>query len=378
MPRVAREVGRDAACTSAATTRRTAAAATSGSATALGDVPLVATGSPYAVTPGVAAQGRRHAVPRLLAVRPGLAGARRALARRRTPRTRAVDRRRAARPTASRPTPTSAASCCRRPGERGGARSAGRSFRDERRRRRTPRRATGRRVDGTSRLSVYLKYGCVHPRTLLAELGRRRRRAQARAASWSCATSTPTCCGTGRSRRARSCSRSWRRWSTTRGRRPTRGSRRGRPADRLPDRRRRDAPAARRGVGAQPGADGRRRRSSPRTCTCTGGAARGTSCSTCATATSPATSRAGSGSPAPGTDPSPYFRVFNPVKQGRDHDPDGDYVRRWVPELRDVPGQARARAVEAAGRAAERLPAAGRRPRRRAAEALRRYAAVKG
>jgi len=41
-----------------------------------------------------------------------------------------------------------------------------------------------------------------------------------------------------------------------------------------------------------------------------------------------------------GTDPSPYFRVFNPVKQGREHDPDGDYVRRWVPELRDVAGTA--------------------------------------
>jgi deoxyribodipyrimidine photo-lyase len=40
-----------------------------------------------------------------------------------------------------------------------------------------------------------------------------------------------------------------------------------------------------------------------------------------------------------GTDASPYFRVFNPVKQGLDHDPDGDYVRRWVPELRDVPGR---------------------------------------
>lgn len=40
-----------------------------------------------------------------------------------------------------------------------------------------------------------------------------------------------------------------------------------------------------------------------------------------------------------GTDPSPYFRVFNPVKQGRDFDPDGDYVRRWVPELRDVPAR---------------------------------------
>ncbi|MVA75055.1 deoxyribodipyrimidine photo-lyase [Auraticoccus sp. F435] len=39
-----------------------------------------------------------------------------------------------------------------------------------------------------------------------------------------------------------------------------------------------------------------------------------------------------------GTDPSPYFRVFNPVTQGRKFDPRGDYVRRWVPELRHVPG----------------------------------------
>jgi deoxyribodipyrimidine photo-lyase len=38
-----------------------------------------------------------------------------------------------------------------------------------------------------------------------------------------------------------------------------------------------------------------------------------------------------------GTDPQPYFRVFNPALQGRRHDPDGDYVRRWVPELADVP-----------------------------------------
>ena len=41
-----------------------------------------------------------------------------------------------------------------------------------------------------------------------------------------------------------------------------------------------------------------------------------------------------------GTDPSPYFRVFNPVKQGQDHDPAGDYIRRWVPELRGVSGKA--------------------------------------
>jgi deoxyribodipyrimidine photo-lyase len=38
-----------------------------------------------------------------------------------------------------------------------------------------------------------------------------------------------------------------------------------------------------------------------------------------------------------GTDAAPYFRVFNPVSQGRKFDPTGAYVRRWVPELADVP-----------------------------------------
>ena len=37
-----------------------------------------------------------------------------------------------------------------------------------------------------------------------------------------------------------------------------------------------------------------------------------------------------------GTDAAPYFRIFNPVTQGRKFDPDGDYVRRWVPELREL------------------------------------------
>ena len=37
-----------------------------------------------------------------------------------------------------------------------------------------------------------------------------------------------------------------------------------------------------------------------------------------------------------GTDASPYFRIFNPTTQGKKFDPDGDYVRRWVPELADV------------------------------------------
>jgi len=37
-----------------------------------------------------------------------------------------------------------------------------------------------------------------------------------------------------------------------------------------------------------------------------------------------------------GTDASPYYRVFNPVTQGKKFDPDGAYVKRWVPELRGL------------------------------------------
>jgi deoxyribodipyrimidine photo-lyase len=36
-------------------------------------------------------------------------------------------------------------------------------------------------------------------------------------------------------------------------------------------------------------------------------------------------------------DPQPYFRIFNPVTQGQTYDPDGSYVRRYVPELANVP-----------------------------------------
>ncbi len=38
-----------------------------------------------------------------------------------------------------------------------------------------------------------------------------------------------------------------------------------------------------------------------------------------------------------GADAAPYFRIFNPMLQGRKFDPDGDYVRRWVPELAAMP-----------------------------------------
>jgi len=38
-----------------------------------------------------------------------------------------------------------------------------------------------------------------------------------------------------------------------------------------------------------------------------------------------------------GTDAAPYFRVFNPVLQGKKFDPHGAYVRHWVAELSRVP-----------------------------------------
>jgi len=41
-----------------------------------------------------------------------------------------------------------------------------------------------------------------------------------------------------------------------------------------------------------------------------------------------------------GTDASPFFRVFNPTSQGQRFDPQGDYVRRYVPELRPIQGKA--------------------------------------
>ncbi len=38
-----------------------------------------------------------------------------------------------------------------------------------------------------------------------------------------------------------------------------------------------------------------------------------------------------------GTDAAPYFRIFNPISQSKKHDPEGAYIRRWVPELAVVP-----------------------------------------
>ena len=40
-----------------------------------------------------------------------------------------------------------------------------------------------------------------------------------------------------------------------------------------------------------------------------------------------------------GADAAPYFRIFNPMTQGEKFDKDGSYVRRWVPELKDLPNR---------------------------------------
>jgi len=38
-----------------------------------------------------------------------------------------------------------------------------------------------------------------------------------------------------------------------------------------------------------------------------------------------------------GADAAPYFRIFNPVIQGEKFDPEGRYLRRWLPELSALP-----------------------------------------
>jgi deoxyribodipyrimidine photo-lyase len=40
-----------------------------------------------------------------------------------------------------------------------------------------------------------------------------------------------------------------------------------------------------------------------------------------------------------GVDAAPFFRIFNPVLQGQTYDPDGTYVRRWLPELAKLPAR---------------------------------------
>lgn len=75
-----------------------------------------------------------------------------------------------------------------------------------------------------------------------------------------------------------------------------------------------------------------------------------------------------------GTDAAPYVRIFNPVSQGLRFDPNGDYVRRHVPELRHLAGAGAHEPWAAPGGSAQGYPQrvvdhAGER-----SEALLRYA----
>ncbi|MGP4053718.1 cryptochrome/photolyase family protein [Mycobacterium sp. 4D054] len=72
-----------------------------------------------------------------------------------------------------------------------------------------------------------------------------------------------------------------------------------------------------------------------------------------------------------GTDAAPYFRVFNPTTQGKKFDPSGDYVRRWVPELAGVDD-----VHDLGADRPEDYPAPIVDHGRERAEALRRYGAI--
>lgn len=74
-----------------------------------------------------------------------------------------------------------------------------------------------------------------------------------------------------------------------------------------------------------------------------------------------------------GTDAAPYFRVFNPTTQGQKFDPAGDYIRRWVPELADVDDVHLKKGPPPSGYPAPIVDHAAER-----AEALRRYQRIGG
>ena len=79
-----------------------------------------------------------------------------------------------------------------------------------------------------------------------------------------------------------------------------------------------------------------------------------------------------------GTDAAPYFRVFNPITQGEKFDPDGDYVRHYVPELRHLPGAAAHRPWEAADGYSDGYPARIVDHAAERTEALDRYQRARG
>lgn len=54
-----------------------------------------------------------------------------------------------------------------------------------------------------------------------------------------------------------------------------------------------------------------------------------------------------------GVDPQPYFRIFNPLLQSEKFDLNGEYIHKWVPELRDLRGGKNGAVHDPYGRGAE-------------------------
>ena len=193
-------------------------------------------------------------------------------------------------------------------------------------------------LDGTSMLSIPLKYGELHPRTLLADLAE---------APFDVAH-VPVRAGLARVPRRRPLApprrgaavAADRRAGGLVGHRATPPSRRGRPGGPAT---RSSTPACAscaRSAGCTTASAWSWRRSWSRTCTCAGSAARRTSWTWLVDGDVSQNQLNWQWVAGTGRDAAPYFRVFNPVTQGEKFDPDGAYVRQWVPELRGVPGRA--------------------------------------
>lgn len=54
-----------------------------------------------------------------------------------------------------------------------------------------------------------------------------------------------------------------------------------------------------------------------------------------------------------GVDPQPYFRIFNPWLQSEKFDSEGEFIKKWVPELRDIEGMGVHNPYQTGGSAAE-------------------------
>jgi deoxyribodipyrimidine photo-lyase len=79
-----------------------------------------------------------------------------------------------------------------------------------------------------------------------------------------------------------------------------------------------------------------------------------------------------------GTDAAPYFRIFNPITQAQRFDPDGAYVRRWLPELEGLADAHVHRPWAPSGAPPSGYPSPIVDHADERAEALRRYALVTG